>query len=268
MSAFETRVLRAFGLMVRIESDAPGLFALVERQLPEFPVVESDEALLAPADLSYRVHVRTESGVAVIRGRRTVATVEDVPAACDRLVIDFQSALARRAAGRTFVHAGVVVIDGEALLLPARSRTGKSTLVAALLAAGASYGSDAFAVIDLDGYVHPYSRRLARRTRYPAVSHVPAGLFGGAAPAERLPVAAVLFTEFRQGATLEMTRLTPGEVVLRLLQHCLGVRGRPDETFTALSAVSHRAAGFVGDRGDAAIEAPALVARARYGWHR
>lgn len=265
MSVVLTRAVRAFGLVVSIETDAPDLFDLLGRQLPEFPLATPDDAGPVAADLAYRVTVRAGRGVGVVRGRRTIAIVQDVPAACERIVTDLQSAMARRAAGCIFIHAGVVAIDGEALLLPARSRAGKSTLVAALLRAGAGYGSDEFAVIDPAGRVHPYSRQLALRTDA-SVSRVRADALGAAVLTRSLPVAAVVFTEFRAGAPLRLQPLSAGEVVLRLLQHGLGVRGRPDETMAALGALAQAARGFAGERGEAGFAAALLIDRARHGW--
>lgn len=258
--------MRAFGLVVSIETDAPDLFDLLDRQLPPFPLASSDGAGLIAPDLAYRVTVRTGRGVGVVRGRRTIANVQDVPAACERLVTDLQSAMARRAASYTFIHAGVVAIDHGALLLPARSRAGKSTLVAALLGAGAQYGSDEFAVIDPAGRVHPYSRPLALRTEA-SVARVPAEVLGAAVLTGSYPVAAVFFTEFREGTGLRMQRLSAGEVVLRLLQHGLGVRGRPADTMAMLGAVAERARGFAGERGEADVAAVELIERARSGWN-
>ena len=45
--------------------------------------------------------------------------------------------------------------------LPGHSFSGKSTLVAALVRAGAVYYSDEFAVLDPDGFVHPYAKALS-----------------------------------------------------------------------------------------------------------
>src|SRR5262245_28191234 len=52
--------------------------------------------------------------------------------------------IAENARDRVFVHAGAVGWKGRALLLPGRTFAGKSTLVAALVRAGATYYSDEY----------------------------------------------------------------------------------------------------------------------------
>ncbi len=260
-----SRIVRAYGVVVAIHADDPRLFACLDRQLPGFP----REAGEGPgARLTYHVVRSPGTGIVVMRGRRTVAVAADWESASDRLVSDLQSALARAAAGWTFVHAGVVAIDGAALVLPASSRAGKSTLVAALLRAGARYGSDELAVIDQDGLVHPYSRQLALRAPDHSTARMRPDELGGEVVTAGLPVGALVFTEFQPGQAWRPERLSPGHVVLRLLQHCLGARGRPGETLRALRAVARRAPGFVSPRGDAEAAAVTLMAAARAGWHR
>ena len=69
---------------------------------------------------------------------------------------DIDQAVARRSPRLLFVHAGVVGWRGLAIVIPGRGSTGKSTLVAELVRRGAVYYSDAFAVLDEAGRVHPY----------------------------------------------------------------------------------------------------------------
>ncbi|HWC77252.1 MAG TPA: hypothetical protein VG778_07315, partial [Blastocatellia bacterium] len=76
---------------------------------------------------------------------------------------DLQLYVAERAPRRVFVHAGVVGWRGRAILLPGRTFTGKTTLVAELVRAGATYYSDEYAVLDAQGRAHPYTRPLAIR---------------------------------------------------------------------------------------------------------
>ena len=67
------------------------------------------------------------------------------------------------AEGYLFVHAGVVGWQGQAILFPGRSVCGTTTLVAALIKAGATYYSDEFAVLASQGRVHPYAVPLSVR---------------------------------------------------------------------------------------------------------
>ncbi len=65
------------------------------------------------------------------------------------------------------VHAGAVLIEGRALLLPGPSHAGKSSLVAELLRRGASHFSDEYALIDSQGLIHSYPRPLLLRNGSP-----------------------------------------------------------------------------------------------------
>lgn len=49
-------------------------------------------------------------------------------------------------------------------MVPGRTLSGKSSLVLALVKAGADYYSDEYAVFDGSGRVHPYSKPLSRRS--------------------------------------------------------------------------------------------------------
>ncbi len=64
----------------------------------------------------------------------------------------------------TFLHAGAVEIDGFAIVFPGRSRWGKSTLVASLVAQGCGYLSDEYAVVSSEGCVFPLSKPIRLRT--------------------------------------------------------------------------------------------------------
>src|SRR5947207_9537482 len=68
-----------------------------------------------------------------------VARARDLNEALLLLESDLQLYVAERARGRVFVHAGVVGWNGRAIVIPGRSMSGKSKLVAALMRAGATY---------------------------------------------------------------------------------------------------------------------------------
>src|SRR5262249_10896677 len=81
----------------------------------------------------------------------------------DRVESDLRLFVAELARNRIFVHAGVVGWKGKAIVIPGPSYSGKSTIVAALVRAGASYYSDEYAVFDARGRVHPFAKDLEMR---------------------------------------------------------------------------------------------------------
>jgi hypothetical protein len=257
-----TRVVIAFGVVVSLSCEDERLFALLEPQLPAFPCADAD----GHPDVTYNVKRRASGTFTVVRGRRTVATSSSLPEASERLVADLQTTLARLAAEWTFVHAGVVAIDGGALLFPGRSGAGKTTLVAALLRMGAEYLSDEFAVIGPRGDVHPYSRRLAMRVPGQTFTRVPAEELGAAVRRDTARPDAIVFSEFTRAEQTPLVSLSAGQAVLRLLPHCLGVRSRTRQTLAALHALVRRAPAFANTRADADVMAVELVNRARAGW--
>lgn len=167
------------------------------------------------------------------------------------LETDLQLYVAERARRRVFVHAGVVGWRGRALLLPGSSHAGKSTLVAALVRAGARYGSDEYAVLDASGRVHPYPRDPQVRDGDGRSATLPLGELGGKAVRGALPVGLVAFARYEEGRRWRPRRLTPGQGALDLLAHTVPARLRPEGALAALRRVVERAPVWKGPRGEA-----------------
>jgi hypothetical protein len=169
-----------------------------------------------------------------------------------------QSYLAVSAKDLVFVHAGVVAWQQRAMIIPGRSMAGKSTLVKALLAAGATYYSDEFAVLDDRGQVHPYPRRLSIRT--PNGTERPtAESLGAPVGKDPLPVHMVVQTSFRAGADWRPQRLSAGKALLELATYT-----RPEVTQTAagqevLGRLAANVPVYKGLRGDAVATARRLL---------
>jgi hypothetical protein len=164
------------------------------------------------------------------------------------------------ASNRAFVHAGVVGHRGKAILLPGASRAGKSTLVAALLRAGASYSSDEYAVLGPDGLVHPFARPLSIRSAHGPTRRCGPEEFGSRADAGPLPVGLVALTEYRAGAQWQPRPQTTGQAVLALLEHTLGAQADPEGSLGALHNAVRSALVLKGPRGEADQAAAALLA--------
>lgn len=156
------------------------------------------------------------------------------------------------------VHAAVLAHNGRAIVVPAPSGGGKSTLSIAAHAAGIAVLSDEYALIDpstgrVTGW--PRSVRILRpdgpveRHRIATVS-------------EPIPIGLVAFLTHREQATdaAEWTALTPAEAVGELLGHTICARDRPEDSFEAALAVARTARAVKGSRGEASAEIEALLA--------
>jgi hypothetical protein len=168
--------------------------------------------------------------------------------------------IAEVAPRRVFVHAGVVGWRGQALLIPGRSHSGKSTLVAALIQAGATYYSDEYAVIDRQGRVHPYPRPLSlrdahggRATRHPVET---LDVRAGSRP---LPIALVALSHYKAGAIWRPRRLSAGLGILALLASTVSARRQPAVAFGTLQLVAAHAVMIKGVRGEAGDITPRLL---------
>ena len=199
-------------------------------------------------------------------GAELVARSLDVEAVFERLESDLQLYVAERAPRRVFVHAGVVGWRGRAVVIPGRSMSGKTTLVAELVRAGADYYSDEYAVLDREGRVHPYARPLAvregvglRQTRKTVEE------LGGRAGTVALPVGLVVVSRYERGAGWRPRRLTSGGCVLELLSNTVPARRSPARALSALTKAAAGSNALAGQRGEAAAVAEAIL-RSLAGW--
>jgi hypothetical protein len=195
-------------------------------------------------------------------GSRRRARTRDRRLAFAVLESELRQSLATRSRQRTFVHAGVVGWKGRAVVVPGRSRSGKTTLVAELVRAGATYLSDEFAVLDARGRVHPFAKPLSIRGAGGCDLHVrrpSAEELGGRSGREPLPVGLVVLASHRPGAEWRPETLTAGQAVIEMLAHTVPARLRPAASLVALERVAARATVVRGERGEAAELAPRLL---------
>jgi hypothetical protein len=168
---------------------------------------------------------------------------------------DLERAVAERARTRVFVHAGVVGWRGGAIVIPGETRSGKTSLVQALVRAGAIYYSDEYAVLDDRGLVHPFARPLAPRDGSP-----PADAAQPIAGTVALPVRCVVATRFVAGSEWRPRPLSRAATIMALLRNTVAVQSAPDRTLRVLQASVATASGRMSVRGDAAAAARALLA--------
>ena len=159
--------------------------------------------------------------------------------------------VAEYAESKVFLHAGVVGWNGRAILLPAKSFQGKSTLTLELVKIGAEYYSDEYAVLDERGYVHAFPRKVSMRyfgaTREKEVSVEEIGGVYGIKP---LPVGLVLLTGFQKGAVWDPQVLSPGNGIIEIIQHTIPIRRNSEFVLKVLDLVARRAIIVKSPRGD------------------
>jgi hypothetical protein len=159
---------------------------------------------------------------------------------------------------RIAVHAGAVAVRDRAIVLPGSSMAGKSTLVAALLELGATYLSDEFALIDEQGLVWPYPRRMTLRGGDVRERVMPSR----AAEPDGPPVPLGLLAELRyadEGWAAHEVSAAHG--VLALMENAPAARADPERAMRSLTAaVADQPRVLQGTRGDAAEAARQLLA--------
>ena len=195
--------------------------------------------------------------------RRTAQRFDDPERLARAFAADARHFVALRAQHRVFIHAGVVAFGDQAILIPGRTLTGKTTLVAELLRNGATYYSDEYAVLDEAGWVHPFAKALSIRTTVDQpqtlVDVATLGFPSGTVP---LPIRAVLSTRYVSGARWRPEPLSAGHVALCLLDNAVAARSRFAEVCRVISAaLDGRLRAWHGTRGEARQVARWLLAQ-------
>lgn len=257
--------IKSYGVRIGIRSNDPAVLDRVKQHFPHgwqttsSPIVDRVYSILIKRsgarsnarrfNLLYGDHLQLDRS-------------PDLEALMERFESDLRLHVAELAHHRVFVHAGVVGWKGKAIVIPGRSYSGKSTLVAELVRAGADYYSDEYAVFDSRGRVHPFAKALELRDEgeYEQTKVTVAEL-GGHSGTKPLPVGLVLLTQFKSGARWRPRQLTPGKGVLELLFNTVSARRNPERAMSTLYQVAAQAALLKGVRGNACEMVPSMLAR-------
>ena len=159
-----------------------------------------------------------------------------------------------------FLHAGVVGWHGSAFVLPGTSFAGKSTLVGALVRAGATYYSDEYAVVDDAGRIHPYARDLQMRQIGGLDQHaVSVAELGGQSGTDPLRLGSVVFCQYARNAVWSPKPVSPGMAVLEMLTHAIPVQRTPGRVMSVLAKMMTGATSMRTERGEAADAARRIL---------
>jgi len=236
----------SYGVRFQLETNRPDCLAPLIASLP--PRQRNDAA---PTFTTFRLdfddHGRPVS--VLVNGR---PSEEELPAEAPQswLLESLITLHVARSSPHVFVHAGMVRHRGHGILFPGRSFAGKTTLTAALLACGADYYSDDFAVIGSDGRVSPYHCPLRIRTPAGRIEKTAAD-FGAIAADQPVVPAIIVSTEYIPGADWQPAPVSSGECLLRMLEHAVAAQSAPERICRVLSLVARDAVCLTGPRGDA-----------------
>ena len=246
----------AYGVRIGIRANRAGV---IEQYLPFLPPswklagsskVERLYSIIAGAEGGRRS--ARFSHLVYANGER-VARVPKLQQATDAFESDLQLYVAEMSPRRVFVHAGVVGWRGRAVVIPGRSFSGKTTLTAELVKAGCTYYSDEYAVLDPSGRVHPYARLLGIRehSHFERPTRYKVETLGGRRGAKPLPVALVIVSQYKTGATWQPRQLSAGEGALALLENTVSARREPQAALATFRQVVADSLVLKGRRGEA-----------------
>ena len=255
----------SYGVRIGIRVSSPEILARIEEVLPPHvkpargPRVDGLYSLIASGT---KVGSNRRRFNILYVGARRLARTKDTDEALDALEGHMQIHIADHARRRVFVHAGVAGWRGKAIVIPGRTMTGKSTLIKALVEAGATYYSDEYAVLDKHGRVHPYAKALSMRQNGGGrPKRIPPEALGGKTGVRPLPVGLVVATGYRPGVRWRPRPLSPGRAVMELLNHTVPARRDPERVLATLRSATADATVLKGARGEAAEIAETLLGR-------
>ena len=227
----------SFGVSIGVSIDETGLWPRIPALIPPYSrqcgatQVQHHFSLINESADTYTLRYDVQDGkpARLIDSASWVATDVDEPFALGLLETHLHGTVAYWAPDRIFLHGGAVAYRDRVIILPAAALTGKTTLVAALVRAGATYYSDQFVVLDGRGLVHPYATPLRPSEGDRTATRDNGGqrtLTGD----DPLPLGAVVFTSYRPGVEWHPRELSQGEAVLSLMSQTVRAMHSPQES--------------------------------------
>ncbi len=259
----EAGVWDALGHRFRLWSSDPAIAAHLAALYAEL------EPAAAPHEAEYGIEVVTsadprKAGFVVHADQRVSAPKQSLGRALAVLGSRINAAVVATPRRLPLLHAAAAARDGAAALLPASMESGKSTLVAGLVASGWSYLTDEAALVHgselgLRGLLKPISLDAGSWQLFPDARpevtaaaltgvdqhqwQVPPGALGLTPPSRSAHVGVVVFPRYREGAPTELQPLRRVEVLESLL-HCTFGGPRSREAFIELAAVAEAVPGY------------------------
>jgi hypothetical protein len=260
-SAQPSRISGAiFGVGVTITASDPEILGVMADWLP--PAWTPGGFGIEP--ISFDIRADREGSLQLFRGGLLyeVGSLETVVGSFE---LQLRNYVAQTAPDHVFIHAATAAIEDLAIIVPGESFSGKTLMVRALVRAGATYFSDEYAVIDREGFVHPYPKPLAVRDGgdgYRGKSYQAPADIGAVTDGSKARLGMVLCAEYRPGASWNPEELTPADALVTLIPHTFPSPERAADTMATLAAaLDSSVIGLKGDRGEADETAALILER-------
>jgi len=248
---------QSFGVKIGVRAESSDLINEIKNDLSKINPNGFD--IIDDSQIEHLFEIKPEEnkGIEIIKDGKLLISWSHEMSILPFLQSQIRLTIAEFAESKVFLHAGAVGWKGRAILIPARSFSGKSTLVAELVKRGASYYSDDYAVLDQEGLLHPFHRQLSLRgfeDKYQQVDFSVESL-GGKASSEPIPIGIVLITKYKEGnknpKNWKPQILTGGRGIMEILSHTIPIRYNPKFSLEVLNKVSKHAIICKSQRGDA-----------------
>lgn len=249
--------IECFGVKIGVRSNNLALFNKIKNNLSE----------ILPVEWSEIEETSVEHWVSIIKGEdkpKEITVYKDEEFAgrnfsadviYDLIVSKIRATIAEFASEYVFLHAGVVSRDGKAIIIPGKSRAGKTTLVLELIKRNCDYFSDEFAVIDKNGLVYPFPKKVSVRGIIDEHRQLDISVseYGGKIGKKPVPAGYILITDYSEGKRTGNFKInSSGNGVMSAVSNSISVRQNPKFVLEVLSKIANQAIVLEAKRGEAA----------------
>jgi hypothetical protein len=238
----------AFDSYIRIQCDSANMRDTLDQFL--LPPLPRSDISAEAVDIRIQVVERSDCFQVLLNGEEisTSVTVNETALAAVKALDD---ALVQRLKSVRAVHAGAVMLDGRALLIPGTTHAGKSSLVAELLRRGAAHLSDEYALVDDEGRVHSYPRPLLLRNGSAKQSLALPGDLNASFAMQPVSVGWIVAVDYVPNAAWKVQEISQGEAVMLLLRNTPHEMSEFPEMIDFFRRSASDAVCYAGTRGEA-----------------
>jgi hypothetical protein len=247
----------AYGVKLGVRLNANSYLDKIEERIGE--ILPLGISVIGQDEIEHLLEVTDEKNgnFKIFKDAEMVANFPGIENLFDLLASQIRLTVAEYAVGKVFLHAGAVAWKEKAVIIPARSFSGKTTLVAELIKKGALYYSDEYAVLDEEGFLHSFPKTLSMRgiiDDYKQVECSPSS-FGAAIGQMPIPVGMVLICKFDKtlkiNSEFSLEILSAGQAMLEMIDNTIPITNNPKFVLKILNKISKHAIIAKCQRGEA-----------------